>query len=139
MDNPLTALQRIGQSLALRGSTEFDTQGVVEIVGVDIDAMLSFYETLGFRIERMAGAFAVVNGYGVRIFLAQDPKAATGMRWTNLRLLVPDAGAIWDCVLALKLPVGNPIGDRPYGLRDFTVADPNGFEIRFAQLLPAAA
>jgi hypothetical protein len=29
----------------------------------------------------------------------------------------------------------HPIGDRFYGLRDFTLADPSGFEIRFAQAL----
>jgi hypothetical protein len=28
-----------------------------------------------------------------------------------------------------------PIGDRYYGLRDFTIADPDGFGVRFASPL----
>jgi hypothetical protein len=35
-------------------------------------------------------------------------------------------------VQAAGVPVVVPIGDRGYGLRDFTVADPDGFGIRFA-------
>jgi hypothetical protein len=30
-----------------------------------------------------------------------------------------------------------PVSDRYYGLRDFTIADPDGFGIRFATVLPA--
>ena len=44
--------------------------------------------------------------------------------------------ALVEAVLAEMgrgLLVGTPISDRPYGLRDFTVRDPAGFEIRFAQ------
>jgi len=28
-----------------------------------------------------------------------------------------------------------PLGDRYYGLRDFTLADPDGFGVRFASML----
>jgi hypothetical protein len=31
--------------------------------------------------------------------------------------------------------VVSPIGDRYYGLRDFTIADPDGFGLRFASWL----
>jgi len=112
-----------------------DAQGVVEVVGVNLDALLSFYEAIGFRTERRTGPFAVVNGFGMRVFLAEDPNALTGKRWTNVRIVVPDVGLVWDCVKSLGLPIVNTIGERPYGLRDFVVADPSGFEIRFAQVL----
>jgi len=32
-----------------------------------------------------------------------------------------------------------PIADRYYGLRDFTIADPDGFGVRFASVLETAA
>ena len=112
-----------------------DAQGVVETVGVNLDALLSFYEALGFRTERRTGSFAVVNGYGMRVFLAEDSNALIGQRWTNVRIVVPEVEFIWECVKSLCLPIVHIIGDRPYGLRDFVVADPSGFEIRFAQVL----
>jgi hypothetical protein len=30
-----------------------------------------------------------------------------------------------------------PVADRSYGLRDFTIADPDGFGVRFASILEA--
>jgi len=113
---------------------EWDAQGVVEIVGRDLDALLVFYETIGFRAERKTGSFAVVSGFGVRVFLAENANATVVKRWANIRIVVADVDAIWERVKALGLPIIAAIGDRPYGLRDFVVADPAGFEIRFAQV-----
>ena len=112
-------------------------QGIVEIVGPDLERALAFYLSLGFELLRRTGPFAVVHWQRQRLFLAEDANATTGQRWTNLRIMVPDVDAIWVRVNALGYTPGNPIGDREYGLRDFTVADPSGFEIRFAQALPA--
>ena len=134
MKDPAATLQELGQSQSTY-ATELDAQGVVEIVGPDLEEMLSFYCALGFCIERRTGAFAVVTGFGVRIFLAENREAPRAKRWTNIRVVVPDADLVWDCVRSVGLPTGNTIGDRPYGLRDFLVIDPTGFEIRFAQVL----
>ena len=134
MTDPATTLRDLGQALSTY-ATEPGAQGVVEIVGPDLEAMLSFYCTLGFRIERRTDSFAVVNGFGVRIFLAENREAPTVQRWANIRILVPDADLVWECVRSVGLPTGNAIGDRAYGLRDFLVVDPAGFEIRFAQML----
>ena len=130
------ALRELAQSFIAPG-TERDAQGVVEIVGVDLAALLEFYETIGFRTERRTGAFAVVSGFGIRVFLAENANATVGKRWTNIRIVVPDVDAIWERATGLGLPVVNAIGDRPYGLRDFVLTDPAGFEIRFAQVLSA--
>lgn len=131
---PVSPLFAFAQSRGAPG-TELDAQGVVEIVGVNLDSLLSFYEALGFRTERRTGPFAVVNGYGIRLFLAEDSNALIGQRWTSVRIVVPEVDFIWECVKSLGLPIVHIIGDRPYGLRDFVVADPSGFEIRFAQVL----
>lgn len=97
--------------------------------------MLSFYHSLGFVLERHTGAFAVVSGFGVRLFLAENPDAPTSPRWANLRIVVSDVDLVWGVVQELGLPVVSAISDRFYGLRDFIVVDPAGFEIRFAQVL----
>jgi uncharacterized glyoxalase superfamily protein PhnB len=41
----------------------------------------------------------------------------------------------WAWVQKLGAEVIIPIADRYYGLRDFTIADPDGFGIRFASVL----
>lgn len=46
-----------------------------------------------------------------------------------------DVDAIWERLQPLGLPIVNAIGDRPYRIRDFVVADPSGFDVRFAQVL----
>lgn len=112
-------------------------QGVVEVVGLDLERSLAFYLSLGFELLRRTGPFAVIHWQGQRLLLAEDANAAAGKRWTNLRIMVADVDAIWKRVNELGLPCVNPIGDRFYGLRDFVVADPDGFDIRFAQSLPA--
>lgn len=108
-------------------------QGIVEIVGPDLERALAFYLELGFELMRRTGPFAVVHWQGQRLFLAEDASAPTDQRWTNLRIMVPDVDAVWKHVCALGHDPVNAIGNRFYGLRDFVVADPNGFGIRFAQ------
>lgn len=116
---------------------ENQSQGVLEIVGPDLQALLGFYLSMGFELERHSGDFAVVHWHGTRLFLAQNPQAPVrGECWSSLRLLVEDVDALWQQAQHLGLPVAAPIGDRGYGPRDFVVIDPAGFGLRFAQVLP---
>jgi catechol 2,3-dioxygenase-like lactoylglutathione lyase family enzyme len=110
-------------------------QGVVEIVGPDLDRSLAFYLALGFELLRRSGQFAVVHWHGQRLFLAENSAAPVMARWTNLRIMVDDVDAVLERAIALGVAPAHPIGDRSYGLRDFVLADPSGFEIRFAQAL----
>ena len=115
---------------------EHQAQGVVEIVGPDLDALLGFYLSIGFELERRSGDFAVVHWLGCRLFLAQNIDATVRDEcWTSIRIMVEDVDALWSESHRLGLRVGNPIADRPYGLRDFVVVDPAGFGLRFAQAL----
>jgi uncharacterized glyoxalase superfamily protein PhnB len=49
--------------------------------------------------------------------------------------MVPDVDACWARVQKLAAEIVLPIADRYYRLRDFTIADPDGFGIRFASVL----
>ena len=115
--------------------TENEAQGVVEIVGPDLDALLGFYLAIGFELERRTGDFAVVHWQGTRLFLAGNPDAPVSECWRSLRILVADVNAMWDKANRLQLRIGTVIDDRPYGLRDFVIVDPAGFGLRFAQRL----
>lgn len=114
---------------------ELEAQGVLEVVVPDLAAALAFYRRLGFTTERETPTFVTLRWDTTLLFVAQNSDATTAPRWASLRIIVPDVNAIWSHVQQQQLPVGVPIGDRPYGLRDFTVQDPAGFEIRFAQIL----
>lgn len=116
---------------------ENQAQGVVEIVGPDLDSLLGFYLSLGFELERRSGDFAVVHWQGTRLFLAGNPDAPVTDCWRSLRIMVDDVDARWDEANRLRLEVNNPIADRPYGLRDFVLKDPAGFGLRFAQVIQA--
>ena len=114
---------------------ENEAQGVVEIVGPDLDTLLGFYLSIGFELERRTGDFAVVHWQGTRLFLACNPDAPVSECWRSLRILVADVNAMWDKANRLQLRIGTVIDDRPYGLRDFVIVDPAGFGLRFAQAL----
>jgi uncharacterized glyoxalase superfamily protein PhnB len=49
---------------------------------------------------------------------------------------VPNVDEQWRVANEIGARIVIPIADRYYGLRDFTIADPDGFGVRFASLLP---
>lgn len=52
--------------------------------------------------------------------------------------MVPNVDDYWKLVGEIGAPVVVPIADRYYGLRDFIIADPDGFGICFASPLASA-
>ena len=110
-------------------------QGVVEIVGPDLDRSLAFYLEIGFTLLRRNDDFAVVVWQGQRLFLAENRHAPTAPRWVNLRIMVDDVDALAGRLAALGIAPLNPPADRHYGLRDMVLEDPRGFHVRFPQAL----
>ena len=53
----------------------------------------------------------------------------------NVRIMVPDADAMYEKCRKLGHPIHYEIGDRLFVLRDFIVLDPDGFEVRFGSYL----
>ena len=105
---------------------------VCELLVRNLARSLRFYIVLGFVVERQDDGFAVLVREDRRLFLATATlPPATTMRM-NLRLLVPDVDSWWTRLQAIGCVVHQPIADRPYGLRDFTVLDPDGFGVRLA-------
>ncbi|HEU4748600.1 MAG TPA: VOC family protein [Gemmatimonadaceae bacterium] len=128
------AMEQIGST------SELAEQLVVEITVSDLDRSLELYTALGFTLERRDGDFAALRWGERRLFLDQrsDLPALSGPARANVRILVPDVDRLWAVTQALGLAVERPIADRYYGLRDFTVLDPDGFGLRFASRLPTS-
>ena len=51
--------------------------------------------------------------------------------------MVPNVDEYWQLAQDIGARIVVPMADRPYGLRDFTIADPDGFGVRFASVLEA--
>ncbi|MDQ5858362.1 MAG: VOC family protein [Acidobacteriota bacterium] len=112
-------------------------QLVVEVLVRDLAVSRAFYERLGFEVIRQDGSFLEVAREGHLFFLAECPglPPAPDVPTANVRVMVPDADRWWTVAREMGARVVAPIGDRDYGLRDFTIVDPDGFGLRFASWL----
>ena len=120
-------------------------QLVTEIVVRDIPTSRDFYRALGFVVVRDEGNFVELTWEDHCFFLTAVPPSELPagaeippppqLPWANVRVMVPDVDEHWKRANKLGARVVNPIGDRYYGLRDFIIADPDGFGVRFASLL----
>jgi catechol 2,3-dioxygenase-like lactoylglutathione lyase family enzyme len=119
--------------------SEPEQQLILEVMVHDIEASLGVYTALGFKVERRDGGFAELSWDDRRLFLDQraDLPSLEGAARGNVRIMTADVDELWARVQSLGLSVERPIADRYYGLRDFTVLDPDGFGLRFASLLSA--
>jgi catechol 2,3-dioxygenase-like lactoylglutathione lyase family enzyme len=115
----------------------------------DVDASIAFYaDVLGFTLVRAdAGGdgrrtFAVVVRGAAEFMLAHEAFLGSANRGAlpyprasgvDIRLMVGDVDAVYARVSGAGAKIVLPLKDQEYGLRDFIVADPDGFRIRFAQ------
>jgi catechol 2,3-dioxygenase-like lactoylglutathione lyase family enzyme len=120
-------------------------QLVTEIVVRDMRLSVGFYRSLGFEVVRDGGDFVELAWEDHCLFLAElsafrdAPGTALANPPTfplaNVRVMVPDVDERWKLAKEIGAPIIVPLADRYYGLRDFTIADPDGFGVRFASLL----
>jgi len=120
-------------------------QLVTEIVVRDIRPSVDFYRRLGFELLRDGGDFVELTWEDHRLFLAELSAfrdaplvalpAASSFPVANIRVMVPNVDEYWKVVNEIGAPIIVSVGDRYYGLRDFTIADPDGFGVRFASVL----
>jgi catechol 2,3-dioxygenase-like lactoylglutathione lyase family enzyme len=98
-----------------------------------LDRAIDFYRALGFQLLGRKGGFATITWEEHRLFLDEHPRyEPPAAPQANVRVMVPDVDAWWRRATRIGARVLAPIADRYYGLRDFTIADPDGFGIRFA-------
>src|SRR5215813_941284 len=120
-------------------------QLVTEIVVRDIRRSVEFYQRLGFALFRDGGDFVELIWEDHRLFLAElsafrDVREASlapppSFPLANVRVMVSNVDEYWKLANEIGAQIVIPLADRYYGLRDFTIADPDGFGIRFASSL----
>jgi catechol 2,3-dioxygenase-like lactoylglutathione lyase family enzyme len=117
-------------------------QLVTEIVVTSMKRSVEFYRSLGFELLRDGGDFVELTWEDHRLFLAElsafrdvDPGGLgppTQFPAANLRVMVANVDDYWRVANKIQARIVVPISNRYYGLRDFTIADPDGFGVRFA-------
>jgi catechol 2,3-dioxygenase-like lactoylglutathione lyase family enzyme len=112
-------------------------QLVVEIFVRDIKRSTEFYRQLGFELVRDAGTFVELRWENHLLFLDEQKHlpVPSDFPQANMRVMVPNVDDYWQLANQLGARTINPISDRDYGLRDFTITDPDGFGVRFASEL----
>lgn len=112
-------------------------QLVTEIFVRDIKRSTAFYRRLGFEVARDDGDFVELTWEGHLLFLDERPEMGPppDTVQANVRVMVPDVDRYWELAHELGARVLSPIRDKDYGLRDFAIADPDGFAVRFATRL----
>jgi catechol 2,3-dioxygenase-like lactoylglutathione lyase family enzyme len=117
-------------------------QLVTEIVVRNMKRSVEFYRSLGFELLRDGGDFVELTWEDHRLFLAElsafrgvdQAELASPPKFpvANVRVMVRDVDDHWRVANEIGARIVVPLADRYYGLRDFMIADPDGFGIRFA-------
>ena len=97
----------------------------VDQLGFDRDFTAPGWEFLSF------GIFKVMLGECADEMTAE----ATGNHSWFAHALVENVDEVYEELLERGARILTPIGDRPWGIRDFTVVTPDGHRIVFGQLM----
>lgn len=113
-------------------------QLAVEIYVRDLKLSLAFYQKLGFKLLRQEPAFAELSWEDSRLMLEEFKQMPSPPPFpmANIRVMVPNVDEYHTMAKQMGARIFREIGDRYYGLRDFTLVGPDGIGIRFATELP---
>lgn len=105
-----------------------------------IDSAVAVYSKLGFTEEFRVGEppfYAGVQRDGIGIHLNLDDgtgRVGNGACYS----MVDDVNSLWDEFQEAGVEVIEPIGDRPYGMRDFYIRDGDGNSLGFGTSIESA-
>jgi uncharacterized glyoxalase superfamily protein PhnB len=116
------------------------------LVVPDMDRSLAFYrDVLGFQVvttvpEQAPFVFALMQRDSVSVFLnseaSAEMKTSAGTNMLFITIKAADVPSGIDALFADvkdRAPVIMPLTDQFYGMREFTIKDPDGYVVIFAQ------
>ena len=105
----------------------------------DVEAMIAFYvDRLGFERDWVWGEPPTDGGVrwgDVQIYFMQNPRLARAARDREIMLYVEDVDALHKMHARRGAIVTEPLRDEPWGLREYSILDPHGHRLRFAESL----
>ena len=121
----------------MEGYVNQGEQLVVALYVRDIKKSSEFYRSYGFEVARDEETFMELKWEDSRLFLSKVPGTPPppANPIGNLRVMVRHVDIYWNLANEKEATILSPIEDRYYGLRDFTIAGPDGLALRFATWL----
>jgi len=115
------------------------------VLAVPILACTSVEDTIAFYVDRLGFEREWVWGDppedgGVRrgdvqLYFMRNPQLADGCRGREVMLFVEDVDALHAEHVRRGAPIADALRDEPWGLREYSVVDPHGHRLRFAESL----
>lgn len=104
----------------------------------DFQEALDYYTgVLGFGIGWIWGEppnYASICRDGVEINFGA-PKEGQAITPSGVYISLTEIDAYYEAIRTLGANVTVPVGDRPYGMRDFSIEDPSGNRVSFGQAI----
>jgi catechol 2,3-dioxygenase-like lactoylglutathione lyase family enzyme len=125
------------ETLYMSSHSNIYEQLVIELYVRDFKVSCAFYQAFGFRMIRDEGDFAELQWEDRLLFLEANPTAPSPPSFPvgNIRILVPNVDDYWTLSQQKGVKVIRSVENRSNGLRDFTIAGPDGLGLRFATRL----
>lgn len=111
---------------------------IPKLASLDIGRSVSFFEMLGFAPVLVLPTLAMVSRDGIELhlWLTQDPAIPKA---SGCRVQAEAIDALYQEYLALGVVhPDDPLSDKPWGLREFSILDGDGNILTFAAPIPAA-
>jgi len=105
----------------------------------DVEPMIAFYvDSLGFERDWVWGDPPTDGGVrrnDVQIYFMRNPRLAAHACDREIMLFVEDVDALYAEHRRRGIIVMESLRDEPWGLREYSVLDPQGHRLRFAESL----
>lgn len=111
---------------------------IPKLASLDIERSVAFFEDLGFRRVAVHPTVAMLSrgSIDLHFWLTSDPAVP---RANGARVQVRDVEALYDEFLPRGIVhPHDPLGDKPWGMREFSILDLDGNVLTFAAEIPAA-
>ncbi len=121
---------------------------LIDLFVVDVEHSVAFYEALGFERRRQRGDWVQLARGGALLVVQGDTHAVAGGHYfspyidrrprgvgVEVVVEVDDVDALHAAARERGIDIVKPLQLRPWAARDFRVADPDGYFIRFTSKL----
>jgi catechol 2,3-dioxygenase-like lactoylglutathione lyase family enzyme len=133
---PLSALRQIRLRSVLprfRRRAPHTARSAIPIMpSSDLDRTAAFYATLGFTEAERHDGYLLLHNDGVELHFAHHDTVTPATCFVH----VTDATKLWKQLRHLNVEGVGHIADQDYGLREFTLTDPDGNQVRLGSPRP---
>jgi catechol 2,3-dioxygenase-like lactoylglutathione lyase family enzyme len=98
----------------------------------DLDRSAAFYVAAGFSEFERHDGYLLLHNSGVELHFSLDDVVTAGTCFVH----VADATKLWKQLRHLDVDDVGELADQEYGLREFTLTDPDGNQVRFGSPRP---